>query len=196
MKRKLIAYGLIVLGGIPVLVKIILTIMGRLDQPLVINNEKLYNFYVENGVGITIGGFFIGIIMIVIGRMMLKKDKAASLEAEDEKHLNEGERVIFRQSTQESIVTVTNQRVRYYGFFTKDIKKNVINVPETDREDYLIKDIHTVKAVTNSDILKGRIKIKGNWGIQLGMKNGAIVNIPASKNEELANRIDIVIKQS
>lgn len=40
-------------------------------------------------------------------------------------------------------------------------------------------------------------KLKGYWGIQLMMKNGRTINIPAYGDAEtLSNRIDITLKQS
>ncbi|MGE5406560.1 MAG: hypothetical protein ACM3NR_02510 [Methanosarcina sp.] len=50
----------------------------------------------------------------------------------------------------------------------------------------------------NSEMFKNSvIKVKGYWGIQMVMKNGRTINIPAYGDAEtLSNRIDITIKQS
>lgn len=195
MKRKLIAYGLLVAGAVPVLFRIIIYIAAVTGNPIVIENEKLYNFYNEYGVGMLIFGFFAGILMIVIGLTMLKKDRMKANELKDENDLLQGERVILRHSTQSSIVTVTNQRVRYYGYYTKDLRRSAANLPDSDREDYPVNEIHGVKSLRNADMAKSFIKVKGDWGIQLQMKNGSLVNIPASDADTLSNRIDIVLKQ-
>jgi hypothetical protein len=198
MKRKLIAYGLIIVGAIPVIIKVALTFMARTDMNLEVNNEGFVKFYNEYGTGIIIGGFFAGIIMIVIGYMMLKKDRTVVMEMKDEADLDENERIVLKHKSQDSIVTVTNQRVRYYGFYTKDVKNKIKDAPDSDREDYRISDIQSVKSMLNSEMFKSSvIKLKGYWGIQMVMKSGKVVNIPAYGDAEtLSNRIDITIKQS
>ncbi|HEX2976566.1 MAG TPA: hypothetical protein VHO68_11580 [Bacteroidales bacterium] len=195
MKRKIIAYGLILAGAVPVLIQLILYFAGRLGTPIQINDEKLYNFYYKYGFGLVIFGFFAGIVMIVIGMNMLKKDKMTAKELNDEGDLMQGERLVLRHSTSSSIVTVTNMRVRYYGYYTKDLRRSATNLPDSDREDYPVNEIHTVKSLRNADMVrKSFIKVKGDWGIQLQMKNGTVINIPAADADTLSNRIDIILK--
>jgi hypothetical protein len=196
VKRKLIAWILIISGFIPVIFKSILYLMARLDYSVTIESRKLYDFYSAYGTGIIITAFFAGIVMIVAGLTMLKKEKYSRMATVEDKDLNVGERLIHKQNGDSSIVSVTNQRVRYYGFYTKELSNSVKNLPDSDREDYMISDILSVKAINSSDLMKVWFGLDSKWGIQLKMKNGKIINIPASGQDILAGHIDVVIRQN
>lgn len=196
MKKKLIAWVLIIAGFIPVVLKSVLYFMARLDYSFTIGSQKLYDFYSAYGAGIILAAFFAGIVMIVAGLTMLKKEKYSRMATDEDKDLNEGERLIHKQNGDSSIVTVTNQRVRYYGFYTKQLSNSVKNLPDSDKEDYKISDIRSVKAINSSDLMKVWFGLDSKWGIRLEMKNGKTINIPASGQDILAGHIDVVIRQN
>lgn len=194
MNKKLKAYLLIGFGCIPVLIKIVIQVMSRTGQTIVFHNQKLYNLYAGYATGAIILGFFIGILMIVIGTMILKKEKARELTSLEEHELNEGERLVYKKIGGVAIVTVTNQRLRYYRFLKND-RETIKNLP-AEREDFSIAGIKSVKVVGINDIMKSWIKVKSKWGIQLELKDGRIVNIPIEEQEVLANHIDNLTKLS
>lgn len=78
MKNKLIAWALIIIGAVPVLVNCLLYMMARLDYSITIRDQSQYDFYVKYGIGTILTAFFAGILMIVIGTIMLKKEKQSS----------------------------------------------------------------------------------------------------------------------
>lgn len=110
--------------------------------------------------------------------------------------LIDGERLIHKQKGNSSIVTVTNQRIRYYGYYTSELSRSVSNLPISDREDYLLSDVSRVKAINSSDLMKVWFGRDSKWGVRLEMKDGRIINIPASDQDVLANNIDIALRQN
>lgn len=196
MNKKLIAWLLIIPGGALVAVYMVLNIMGRLEMKIEIENENFLNFYREYGVGTLLGMFVAGIIMIVIGRMILKKEKTLKIEETEEHELKPGESIVFKQSGSTSLVIVTNQRVRYYGFMTKDLGNTYTNLPASDREDYEHNFIKSVRAVSNGDLLKSRLGRKAKFGVQLELKDGRIVNMPVASQDDVALRIGNAMKMA
>ncbi|HAN78439.1 MAG TPA: hypothetical protein DCQ31_12070, partial [Bacteroidales bacterium] len=113
----------------------------------------------------------------------------------DDREMSSGERIIIKQSARNAILTVTDKRLRYYGVYTKNLRKNIDNLPVSDKEDFLIENILSVQAVNAGAVNKNVFAKMGNvkWGIQLTFKNGSILNIPINNQEEVANEIKKLI---
>lgn len=176
-------------GGVLVALWMALRILGGLEIKIEMN-QKQYVFYQNYGIGLILGGFVVGIILIIVGRTILKKENQRLREEKDEKELDPGENVIYKKSGSSAMVIVTNKRVRYYGYLTKEIRKSVSTAPDSDREDYEFSSIKFVKPVLVNDVVKSRFTSKRGWGVKLELNDGRVVHIPVEDQDEVANRID------
>jgi hypothetical protein len=195
MKKKIIAYSLIVLGALPIIGKIIYTILARSNQTIIINNDFIVDLFSKYGAGIVIGSFLVGVILMVVGFYMLKKEKSRTNSEEDELNMNADENVVLKQVGSVSIVIITNKRVIFYGFFIDNLRKSIPNLPWSNKAEYTIDEIQSVKAINSNDLTNKKTPINAKWGIQLELKEGKIVNIPISEQDIVALHIDRLVKQ-
>jgi hypothetical protein len=195
MKKKLIAYCLIILGALPIIGRIIFAVLAEQNQPIYINNDFIVDLFSKYGAGIIIGSYFIGLIIMVVGFYMLKKEKFKSKSEQDELNMDGDEHIVLKQVGSVSIVIITNKRVIFYGFFIDNLRKSVPNLPASNKMEYTIEEIQRVNAINSSDLTSKKTPINAKWGIQLELKEGKIVNIPISEQDMVAQNIDRLIKQ-
>jgi len=193
MKKKIIAFSLIVLGALPIIGKIMLTVFQH--QQIIIHNDFIIWLFKNYGVAVILSAFIIGVILMCTGFYMLKKENFRSKSDENEQNLNPGETIIHKQIGYVSIVTITNQRVFFYGFYIDNLRRSVPNIPLYNKMEYPIAEIKSVRAVSSSDLADRKMLISAKWGIQFELENGKIVNIPISGQDIVAQEIDKLIKQ-
>lgn len=188
MKKKLIAYGLIILGVLPIIGKIIFTVLAR-------GNNHFVDLFSKFGNGFIFIIYFIGVILMIIGFYMLKKEKFKTKSEQEELDMNADENVVLKQVGSVSIVIITNKRVIFYGLFIDNLRKSVPNLPASNKMEYTIDEIQSVKAINSSDLTNTKTPINAKWGIQLELEEGKIVNIPISEQDIVAQHIDRLVKQ-
>lgn len=188
MKKKLIAYVLIILGVLPIIGKIIFTVLAR-------GNNHFVDLFSKFGSGFIFIIYFIGVILMIIGFYMLKKEKFKTKSEQEELDMNADENVVLKQVGSVSIVIITNKRVIFYGLFIDNLRKSVPNLPASNKMEYTIDEIQSVKAINSSDLTNTKTPINAKWGIQLELEEGKIVNIPISEQEIVAQHIDRLVKQ-
>ncbi len=194
-----IAWVLIIIGFVPIIVKVILSIAAGIDYPIQfqIENESVVAIFKEYGVGIIIGSYFAGILMVVIGFMILKKERIIKAANRDASNLDDGETLIHKQTGDNSIITITNKRVRFYGVYVKNLRYSSTNLPDSDKEDFLLTNISKVRPVNFSDVGSNRLAKKNpaKWGIQLQLKDGRIVNLPITEQDIVSGQIEQLINK-
>lgn len=195
MKKKLIAYCLIILGALPIIGRIIFAVLAEQNQPIYINNDFIVELFAKYGAGIIIGSYFIGLIIMVVGFYMLKKEKFKSKSEQDELNMDGDEHIVLKQVGSVSIVIITNKRVIFYGFFIDNLRKSVPNLPASNKMEYTIDEIQSVKAINSLDLTNKKTPINAKWGIQLELKESKIVNIPISEQDIMVQQIDRLVKQ-
>ena len=134
--------------------------------------------------------------MMVVGWLILKKERIVAQSVRDERNLNPEEVVVFKQVGDISIVTVTNQRVRFYGTGVSNLRYSATNLPASDKEDYYITEIKSVRAINSTEFSSRKLvkKYSSAWGIQLVLNNHITVNIPVTEQEKVAAHISQLIR--
>lgn len=186
MKKRIIAYILILLGVLPILSKILISALYSGNQQMTVMLSRLGN-------GFIFSTYIIGAILMIIGFYMLKKEKFRSKSEEEEQNLNEGEKVVFKQVGGVSILTITNQRILFYGFYVDGMRKSITNLPPTNKVEYPIAEIVSVKPINSGDLADSKQLVSAKWGVQISMKNGKIINIPISEQDVVAQQIEKLI---
>ena len=136
--------------------------------------------------------------LLIAGGFYLLRVENAKEEAElDDVDLNDGEIIIHKQIGNVSIITVTNQRIRFRGITMDDVRSSSKNVPEEDSIDYALSDVASVCTVKSSDVAKFKIGkvLSVKWGIQLIKKDDQIVNLPINKQELVAKHIEKLLNK-
>jgi hypothetical protein len=179
MNKKMIAWILIALGALDIIVWFI-------DGWGWTNYLFGDNVFTKYAWGILIfGGFY-----------MLKKENALYKAKIDDLDLNENETIIHKQTGNAAIVTVTNERVRFRGYSMDDVRKSSKGLPEGEIAEYQFSEIEKVQPVKSSEVAKFKIGklVSLNWGVQLNLKDGNIINIPISDSELVAKHIEKQLK--
>lgn len=139
-----------------------------------------------------------GWALLISGGFYLLRVENAKDEAEvDDVDLNDGETIIHKQIGNVSIITITNQRIRFRGIAMDDVRSSSKNVPEEDSIDYILSDVASVRAVKSNDVAKFKIGkvLAVKWGIQLTKKDDQIVNLPINKQELVAKHIEKLLNK-
>lgn len=186
MKKKIIAYFLIVFGALPLLSKIFFTALSS-------GNQQAADMFPKFGNGFILIIYIIGAILMIMGFYILKKQKFITKSEQLEKNLNIGEKVISKHIGNASILTITNQRILFYGFYIDNLRKSVADLPKSNYEFYPLEEISSVKPINTNDLAQNKQLVSAKWGVQIGLKNGKIVNIPISEQELVAQQIKKLI---
>jgi hypothetical protein len=179
MNKKIIAYILIGLGALDLIIWAFNGFsFGWLELVVGVNDLSKYGAWV----------------MIGIGFWMYRKEKAKDKSEIDAiTDLNEGEEIIFKNTGNSSIVTVTNKKVIFRAFNIDDtILKNHNNVVADEKAIFEYNDIESARFVKTKETAKTKIAgaLNLEFGIQLIMKDGTIHNLPTSKSEIISAHIN------
>jgi hypothetical protein len=137
-------------------------------------------------------------LMMIVGFYLISKDKAKKLESELDKSMMEGETILAKSRGASTILTVTNKRIRFIGFGDmENMRMNSKDVPAEDQVDYWLTEITDVQSVKSTEIAKFKIGkiISTNWGIQLKLNDGNIVNLQCKDSEVMALHAKSLLSQ-
>lgn len=195
--KKILAWVFILIGVIPIAINVILSAFDEGEFSIQVNDPQTYDFLSKNLDLIMVLGYFGGIILITAGILILRNEKMKRISGLAESDLEPGEYIVNKSTDFVCHVYITNTRVRYIGAMTKELRRSAVNLPITDKEDYLMSDIKSVKAVLASDVASNFLakRNKSNWGIQLELKDGTIVNIPVKNHLIIAGQIEQFLNQ-
>ncbi|MDA1336173.1 MAG: hypothetical protein O2818_04715 [Bacteroidetes bacterium] len=178
MNKKALYYTLIVLGALDLLL-------------WVINGFEFG--WLELVVGVNVISENAAWIMMGVGFWLLKKEKAKEKsEIDDVADLDEGEQIIYKNSGNSTIITLTTKKIIYRAFgVEEETVKNHENVVADEKAFFNYGDIESVKTVKIKDVAKTKIgKLYGlTFGISLTMKNGSVMNLPTTKSELICAHI-------
>jgi hypothetical protein len=178
MNKKIIYYTLISLGFLDLIIWVL--------------NEFSFG-WIELVVGVNVLSKFGAWLMIAGGFWLLKKEKAREKSEIDAiRDLDAGEEIIFKNTGNATIITVTSKKIIYRAFGVEEnIIKNHENVIPDEKAIFNYNDIDTVSVVKIKDIANTKIgKLSSfEFGISLKMNDGKIVNLPTSKSELICAHI-------
>jgi hypothetical protein len=184
MNKKFIFYGLIAAGALDLLIWIINGFsFGWLELIVGVNAISKYGAW----------------LMIASGVWLLKKENAKEKsEVDAVSDLEPGEEIVFKNTGNATIITLTNKKLIYRAFSVEDATlKNHDNVVQDGKAIFLYPDIEDITPVKVKDIANTKIgKLSGfEFGVSLKLKNGTIANLPTSKSELICAHISKYIKK-
>jgi hypothetical protein len=140
-------------------------------------------------------------VSIAVGIYMIKVGRSEYKMKVDEIDIPEDEKVVHRQSGNGSFLTLTSNRIIFRCIELDTLRKQVRDMPSSDSITIFINDISSAKTVKNSEISKGLFSVVSSvfsrvWGVQLLLKDGAVINIPVSEPEVVAKMIQKTISSS
>jgi hypothetical protein len=184
MNKKIIYYSLIAAGTLDLIIWII----------------NGFSFgWLELIVGVNVLSEYGAWIMIASGIWLLKKENAKEKsEIDAVSDLEPGEEIVFKNTGNATIITLTNKKLIYRAFSVEDATlKNHDNVVQEEKAIFLYEDIEDVIPVKVKEIANTKIgKLTGfEFGISLKLKNGVTANLPSTKSELICAHILKFIKK-
>jgi len=184
MNKKIIYYGLIASGVFDFLIWII---------------NGFYFGWLELIVGVNVISKWGAWLMIASGIWLLKKENAKEKSEIDAiTDLEPGEEIIFKNTGNATIITITNKKLICRAYNVQDeTLKNFDNVVQEEKVIFYYHEIEDVIPVKAKDIANTKIgKLSSfEFGISLKLKNGVTVNLPSSKSELICAHISKLIKK-
>ncbi len=184
MNKKIIYYGLIVAGALDLLI-------------WVLNG---FSFgWIELIVGVNVISKYGAWIMIASGIWLLKKENAKEMsEIDSISDLEQGEEIIYKNTGNSTIITLTNKKLIYRGFNVEDkTLKYHDNVVQLEKAIFQYDEIENIFPVKVKDIANTKLgKLSGfEFGVSLQLKEGSTINLPCSKSELICAHISKYINK-
>lgn len=178
MNKKIIYYILIGLGALDLIIWVFNGFtFGWLELVVGVNEISKYGAWIMIGAGI----------------WLLRKENAIEKSEIDAiSDLETGEEIIFKNSGNTTIITLTSKKIIYRAF---NVEENTLkhndNVITDEKAIIFYNDISNVSAVKVKDVANTKLgKLSGfEFGISLKMKDGSIKNLPTSKSELICAHI-------
>ncbi|MAZ58720.1 MAG: hypothetical protein CMP56_04895 [Flavobacteriales bacterium] len=171
---------------------IVLIVLGGVDLLMWLFSASGYG-WLEYVVGVNIVSEYAAIFMIIGGFALYKKGKALdSAEVDEVLDLDTDEKIVFKQVSADTIVTITNKKIIYRNF---GIDENVVNnhadILTDEKSIILFNDIKSVVAVRTKDTATSKLGgvLNLEFGIQIQLKDGMKYNLPTAKSELLCAHI-------
>jgi hypothetical protein len=166
--------------------------LGALDLIIWVFNGFSFG-WLELIVGVNAISQYGAWIMIATGIWLLRKENAKEKSEIDAiSDIETGEEIIFKNSGNTTIITLTSKKIIYRAFNVEEntLKQND-NVIADEKAIIYYTDIINVSAVKVKDVANTKIgKLSGfEFGISLKMKDGSIKNLPTSKSELICAHI-------
>ena len=166
--------------------------LGVLDLLMWLFSASGYG-WLEYVVGVNVISEYAAVFMIIGGFALYKKGKALdSAEVDEVVDLDSDEKIVFKQVSVDTIVTITNKKIIYRNF---GLGENVINnhadVLTDEKAVILFNDIKSVVVVRTKDTATSKLAglLNLEFGIQIQLKDGVKYNVPTTKSELLCAHI-------